>query len=98
LLVRKEVVVVLLTEAFPKALPGLQVIVAATSTSASIPGLDVGKEWWKLDMEVVVVVRIQLEVVVVTLMAVLLLDKYGYFEYHVTRRFESLWLRIQILN
>jgi hypothetical protein len=66
LLVRKEVVVVLPTEVFPKASPGLHVLGAVTSAAASIPGLAVGKECYKLDMEAAVAAKIQLEAAMVT--------------------------------
>jgi hypothetical protein len=66
LLARKEVAAVSPTEAFPKASPTLQVLVVASLAAACIPGPALGKEWWKLDLEAVVVTRIQLEVAVVT--------------------------------
>jgi hypothetical protein len=65
LLMRKDVAPVSSMEVFPKASPGLQVLVATTSTTTSIPGPVVGKEWWKLDLEVAAA-GIQLEAATTT--------------------------------
>jgi hypothetical protein len=65
LLMRKDVAPMSSMEVFPKASPGLQVLVATTSAATSIPGPVVGKEWWKLDLEVAAA-GIQLEATTTT--------------------------------